>query len=194
MKKNYTDEEMLKIIQEVEAEFSNALAKAEAKENTEDASSENLEQEIEGLYASMEKSEAESHLKALSKVLNVSSLSKSEGEELLKSEIAQIKSSNEELSKANEELKKNLEKAISVIAKTVKPSQAPARKAIVSEVEYIQKSEQENTQKDVTKLSKSEISAKLTEQIRSGKLAKKDQDLIVKFYENKNPETIKHLL
>lgn len=202
MKKNYTEEDMLKVIAEVEAEFSNMLAKAEAEtntqENTEDTSS-NLEQEVEGLYASMEKTEAELHLKALSKVLNVSEMKKSENDEetkLIKSELETIKTSNEELKKSNEELKKNLDKAIEVIAKAMKPK-APAQKAIVSEVEYIQKSETEkvNPQQDLTKLSKSEIAEKLSQQIRSGKLAKNDKELIVKYFEKSvNLETIKHLL
>jgi len=203
MKKNYTEEDMLKVIQEVEAEFSQALAKAEAEvEQTEtkqeNTSSENFEQEVEELYSSMEKNEAESHFKALSKVLNVSDMAKSESEEskLIKSELETVKSSNEELKKSNEELKKNLEQAIAIISKTVKPSAAPQRKAIVSEMEYIKKSEAEETpEKDLTKLSKSEISKALTEKARSGNLEKKDKEAIVNFYEGKtNIESIKHLL
>jgi len=202
MKKNYTEEDMLKVIAEVEAEFSNMLAKAEAdtntQENTEDTSG-NLEQEVEGFYASMEKSEAELHFNALSKVLNVTEIKKSEDEEkinLIKSEIDSVKASNEELTKANEELKKNLNKAIEVVAKVIQPK-VPAQKAIVSEIEYIQKSETEKntTQKDVTTLSKAEISSKLSSHIRSGNLKKSDKDLIVKYYEGTvNLETIKHLL
>jgi hypothetical protein len=201
MKKNYTEEDMLKVIQEVEAEFSNALAKAEAElnknENTDDTSSENLEQEVEGLYASMEKSEAELHFKAISKVLNVSEMNKSEDNTLLKTELDSIKASNEELTKSNEELKKNLEQAVAIIAKSLKTKEAPAQKAITSEVEYIAKSESDkvNSQVDLTKLSKSDIAQKLSSKIRSGDLAKADKDLIVKFYEgNIQLETIKHLL
>lgn len=204
MKKNYTEADMLKVIQEVEAEFSQALSKAEAEVEVEtekeDTSSENFEQEVTELYASMEKSEAETHFKALSKVLNVSDMKKSEESEeakLIKSEIETIKSSNEELKKSNEELKKNLEQAVTIISKITKaPAAAPARKAIVSEMEYIKKSEEENEdKKDVKALSKSEISEKLKEQIRSGKLAKKDSDAIISYYDNKtNLDSIKHLL
>jgi hypothetical protein len=201
MKKNYTEADMLKVIQEVEAEFSQALSKAEAEVETEaeveDTSSENFEQEVTELYASMEKSEAEAHLKALSKVLNVSDMNKSEEDKILKSEIETIKSSNEELKKSNEELKKNLEQAVTIISKITKaPAAAPARKAIVSEMDYIKKSEEENEdKKEVKNLSKSEISEKLKEQIRSGKLAKKDSDAIISYYDNKtNLDSIKHLL
>ena len=198
MKKNYTEEDMLKVIQEVEAEFSKVLAKAEAEveketteENTENTP-ENFEQEVEELYSSMEKSEAEAHFKALSKVLNVSEMAKSEESEeskLIKSELETVKAQNEEL-------KKSLEKAIEVITKSVKAPAAPARKAITSEVDYIKKSEQENTpEKDVTKMSKSEIKSTLSEKVRSGKLEKKDKEAIVNFYEGKtNIESIKHLL
>jgi len=199
MKKNYTEEDMLKVIQEVESEFSTALAKAEADinktENTEDNTlGENLEQEVEELYASMEKTEAELHLKAISKVLNVSDMTKSEDNTLLKTELETIKASQETLVKENEELKKNLEKAIAVIAKAVKPNQAPARKAIVSEVEYIKKSENEDPSK-TQELSKSEINKKLTDKVRSGKLEKKDKDAIVKYFEgNTNLKAIEHLL
>jgi hypothetical protein len=200
MKKNYTEADMLKVIQEVEAEFSQALSKAEAE--VEDTSSENFEQEVTEqevteLYASMEKSEAETHLKALSKVLNVSDMKKSEEEtKLIKSEIETIKTSNEELKKSNEELKKNLEQAVTIISKITKAPAAPARKAIVSEMEYIKKSEEENENKqEIKNLSKSEISEKLKDQIRSGNLAKKDSDAIISYYDNKtNLDSIKHLL
>ena len=204
MKKNYTEEDMLKVIQEVESEFSQALAKAEAEVKEEEAT-EDFEQEETELYSSMEKSEAQAHFEALSKVLNVTDIKKSEVKEdvkvdnkesdLIKSEIKTLKESNDELKKSNDELKKNLEQAIAIITKTVKPS-APQRKAIVTEMEYIKKSEEENTtSKDVSSLSKSEISQKLSEQIRSGKLEKKDKDMVLKYYDgHTNLESIKHLL
>jgi hypothetical protein len=195
MKKNYTEEDMLKVIQEVETAFSEALTKAEAEvkeEETQEDTTENFEQEVTELYSSMEKSEAEAHFKALSKVLNVSEMTKSEESEeskLIKSELETVKAQNEEL-------KKSLEKAIEVITKTVKAPAAPQRKAITSEVDFIKKSEQENApEKDVTKLSKSEIKSTLSEKVRSGKLEKKDKEAIVNFYEGKtNIESIKHLL
>jgi hypothetical protein len=210
MKKNYTDEDMLRVIQEVQTEFAQALSKAEAEVeqeqesvSTEETISEkSMEEEVEELYASMEKSEAESHFKAVAKVLGISDMKKSEdGEEtkILKSEVETLKSSNEELKKSNEELKKNLEQAISIITKTVKTStEAPKRKAFVTEMEYIKKSEAEDTtktpEKDLTKLSKSEISKTLTEKVRSGKLEKKDQEAIVSYYEGKiKLDSLKHL-
>lgn len=203
MKKNYTEADMLKVIQEVESEFSTALAKAEAdveNKEKETTSSENFDKEVEGLYASMEKSEAEVHFKAISKVLNISDMSKSEGNseeiKLIKSENETIKSTNEQLNKENDELKKNLEKAISIVSQVVKGS-APARKAITSEMAFIAKSEAEtaSTEKDKGTLTKSEISNSLTAKIRSGKLEKKDKDAITNYYDGKsNIETIKHLL
>ena len=204
MKKNYTEQDMLKVIQEVEAEFSTALAKAEAEienKEQENISEENFdEQEVEGLYASMEKSEAEAHFKAISKVLGVSDMAKSEGNgeevKLIKSELETVKTTNETLNKENEELKKNLEKAIAIVTQVVKPA-APARKAIVSEMAFIAKSEGETapTEKDTSSLTKSEISSALSTKIRSGKLEKKDKDAITNYYEGKAKiETIKHLL
>lgn len=198
MKKNYTEEDMLKVIQEVEAEFSTALAKAEAEvenKEKETTSGTNFE-EVETLYASMEKSEAEAHFKAVSKVLGVSDMAKSEETNVIKSELQTVKSTNETLSKENEELKKNLEKVTAIITKIVKPA-APARKAITSEMAFIAKSEAEvvSTEKDVASMTKSEISTSLTSKIRSGKLEKKDKDAITSYYDGKAKiETIKHLL
>lgn len=207
MKKNYTEQDMLKVIQEVEAEFSTALAKAEAEvgnqevvATSENTSGENFEQEVEGLYASMEKSEAEAHFKAISKVLGVSDMAKSEGNseevKLIKAELDTAKASNDAIVKENAELKKNLEQAIAIVKKVVTPS-APGRKAIVSEMAFIAKSESEtvNTEKDVKTMTKSEISSTLSAKIRSGKLEKKDKDAITNYYDGKAQiETIKHLL
>ena len=208
MKKNYTEKDMLEVIQQVEAEFSRALAKAEAEVETETEESEententeaSFEEEVTGLYASMEKSEAEAHLQALTKVLGVDMKKSEESEEskLMKSELESVKASNEELTKANEELKKNLEQAIAIVKTVVTKAPAvPARKAVTTEAEFVKKSEMESVskEKDVTKMSKSEVNAALTEKIRSGKLEKKDHDTIVNFYEGRTTiDSIKHLL
>jgi regulator of replication initiation timing len=111
-------------------------------------------------------------------------------------EAKMMKSENETLKSENETLKKSLDKVTEVLNKAFgKGSQAPKQKAIVN-MEVIKKSEEENkaNEIDLSKVTKSEISSKLTAKIRSGKLEKKDKDAITNYYNNGSIELVKHLL
>jgi len=176
--------------------------------------------EMDKMYASMTKNEAEAHYESIQRALGTESseevvepkaeeqvIAKSEEKaetkieasddntesELLKSELDNVK-------KEKEDLKKSLEKLTTAFTKFVKgDSSAPKQKAI-TRIEYIQKSEDEvvieDEKADVSKLSKSEISTRLTQKIREGKLEKTDKQKIDQYYldGNNNLETIKHLL
>lgn len=171
--------------------------------------------EMNDMYSSMTKSEAEAHFEALKKALSKENETPAQAEEkvvaksepvaeekpatnsdetkLLKSEIETLKSEKEQLEKSFKDLTAKL-------VEFVKGSKAPKQKA-VTKLEYIAKSEDEiktetKTQEDVSKLDKSEISRRLTAKIRSGKLEKSEKEKINAFYESgsKNIESIRHLL
>lgn len=208
--KKYTEQDLLNLIAEVEVEFKKHLdptAEGEAIKKTEtavEAKSESKEPkeldydaedmaEMEGLYRSMSKAEAKAHFETLKKTIGVEEvMTKSE----VSDEAKMMKSENETLKAENETIKKNLEKVTEVLNKAFgKGSQAPKQKAIVN-MEVIKKSEEENkaNEVDLSKVSKSEISSKLTAKIRSGKLEKKDKDAITNYYNNGSIELVKHLL
>lgn len=170
--------------------------------------------EMDKMYSSMTKSEAAAHLESIQRALGVES-EEVESQEMQKSEETEqseekleksteeaelLKSEVSDLKKENEELKKSFESLTSALTKFVKKgSSAPKQKAI-TRIEYIAKSEDEKMEKseekeDVTKLSKSEISNRLSQKIREGKLEKTDREKIDEYYlDNANLETIKHLL
>ena len=72
---------------------------------------------------------------------------------------------------------------------------APEQKAI-TEIQYLKKAEDEvkKEERDLTRLSKSEINSKLTAQIREGILQKNDKDAIQTYFEKGSIDSIKHLL
>lgn len=244
----YSEKDMAALISEVETQFAEHLKKAESEQTDltkneseeenateaaivseeiapEDNSEEDFDYsdeditEMDNLYGSMGKSEAEAHYKSLKKTLfgddETTEIAKAEeiiAEEeasensdndlkKFESENEELKKSNEELKKSNEELKKNLEGLISTLTESVKKGSAPKGKAI-TKIQYIAKSEEENkednkeTKVDVSKLSKSEIAKKLNDKIREGKLEKSDKDAINSYYlgEKTSIESIKHLL
>ena len=221
--KKYNDEEMAKLISEVETEFKDYLTKAEqthedikkSEENVEsvelkeesEETQENLEkteekdfdyddqdiEEMNELYASMTKAEAEAHYKALKSTLfteEESKMNKSEDldaeektekeskeETLLKAEVETVKTDLESSKKENEELKKSLETLTSIISKVVKT--APKRKAItqISDVQYVKKSEDtsgEESEVDYSNSSKSDINKLLVSKIRKGEINKSE--------------------
>jgi hypothetical protein len=195
----YDQDKMAAILKDVEDNFNQHLAKAEQEqkenelkksEKTEEIKAEEkiekketVEEfdydeedfkEMNKMYSSMCKSEAEAHFNSLKTVLfGEEEIKKSEekDEDLKKAE--KLQEENELIKKENEELKKSLEKLISIVGKKIKKS-APDRKAI-EKIQYINKSEMENKkeEKDVSKLKKSEITQILN---------------------NKNIDSIKHLL
>ena len=178
--------------------------------------------EMDEMYSSMSKSEAVAHLNSLKKALgdNVADaevVEKTEKKEEKEEEViaksedkvedkedndetALLKSEVEATKKENEELKKSLEKLTGALTKWVKGAKAPKQKAI-TQIQYIKKSEDEAVEKtedgvDVEKLSKKDISARLSAKIRSGKLEKAEREKITEYYDNgqTNLDSIKHLL
>ena len=168
-------------------------------------------QEMNEMYSSMTKSEAKAHFEALKAAhfqetqeapakeeviakSEIKEVQASENDEtkLLKSEIETLKSEKEKLEKSFNDLTAKL------IA-FVKGSKAPKQKA-VTQLQYVAKSEDEvkveEKKEDVSKLDKTEISRRLTAQIRSGKLEKSEREKINNFYQSgsKNIESSRHLL
>jgi hypothetical protein len=209
--------------QEVKAAAAEEQAVVEKSENTEtpadefDYSDEDV-QEMDGLYSSMSKSEKEAHYKSVKKALfgenegaetvekteentdEVVAKTEEKENDLVKSEdLKKAEEANEALKKENEDLKKSFSNQIKKLNGFVsKP--APKQKAI-TKIEYVAKSEDgvEDSKKedevDVEKLTKSEISTRLNDKIRSGELKKTERELINAYYlEGKSIETIKHLL
>lgn len=208
----YSEQDMAKLISEVETEFKEYLTKAEsndiedvkkseevdaqAKEVTEEVieKSENAFDyddedinEMNKMYASMSKAEAEAHYKSLKKTLFTEeeevevkkSEESTEEKDLLKSEMESVKADLASSKKENEELKKNLETLTGIISKVVKS--APKRKAVtqIGDIQYIKKSEETTEDKkeevDYSKMEKSEINKVLSAKIRSGEI-KKNED------------------
>jgi hypothetical protein len=224
MKKAYSEQDMAKLIAEVETEFKDYLAKAEptvevaktepvVEEPTEIAYDEQDIEEVNKLYSSMTKNEQEIHFSALKKVFlgDEKEIVQPEpakepakvDEPVAKAEVEKVetlaKSEVDLLKKENEELKKNFEILTSAVTKMVK--KVPAQKAITKMVdfEYMKKSEEkipEPTKPDFSKLSKSELNAILCSKIRAGSITKsEDVENINKFcYNEVSFDTIKHLL
>ena len=159
--------------------------------------------EMDTMYASMNKAEQAAHYASICKSLSIevtpsneesnTDMKKSETEtnDLHKSELA---SKDVEIG----DLKKSIETLTTAMSKFVK-ARAPQRKAVTN-IEYIAKSEgdvkkSEEKSEDVSKLSKSEISKRLSAKIRSGELKKSERDQITNYYDNTIKfDKIKHLL
>ena len=179
-------------------------------------------QEMNEMYSSMTKTEAEAHFESIKKVLSkdvkiaaeVKVEEKPVKEEIVaKSEIKAeekpenkdeetklLKTEVETLKSDKEKLEKSLKDLTAALAKFVKGNSAPKQKAI-TKIEYVAKSEEEKVkteekQEDVSKLDKTEISKRLTAKIRNGKLEKAEREKINEFYQtgSKNIESIRHLL
>jgi hypothetical protein len=239
MKKiKYSEKDMAALISEVEAQFSTRVAKA-AQEKTDLKKSEAVAQpvdekpvieaapqeqgfdydesdiaEMNAMYGSMTKAEAEAHFESLKKALSKedekpavkaeeTTISKSEVKEATaptSDETAILKSEIESLKSEKEKLEKSFTDLTAKLTEFFKGNKAPKQKAI-TKLEYVAKSEDEqktetkNTE-DVSKLDKSEVSKRLTAKIRSGKLEKAEREKINEFYQSgsKNIESIRHLL
>lgn len=168
----YNEQDMAKLISEVETEFKEYLTKAEQSQDAEIASKEakkeedtSLEKteefdydeddisEMNKMYASMSKSEKEAHYSAIKKTLfseadkeSSEDLQKSEKDEeksMLKSEMESVKGDLASSKKENEELKKNIETLTTIVSKIVK--KAPARKAVtqIGNIQVMKKSEED---------------------------------------------------
>ena len=234
----YSEKDMAALISEVEAQFSTRVAKA-TKEKTDLQKSAAVEQPVENtpvieaatvveteqnfdydeadiaemnaMYSSMTKAEAEAHFESLKKALSKedeivpvkaegtiakSEVEKTEGEEtkLLKSEIESLKSEKEKLEKSFQDLTAKL-------TEFFKGKQTAPKQKAITKMEYVAKSEDESQKtdvktEDVSKLDKNEVSRRLTAKIRSGKLEKAEREKINEFYQSgsKNIESIRHLL
>lgn len=213
----YSEQDMAKLISEVETEFKDYLTKSEPTEEIasievkpEEVATEEVIaksefdydeddiSEMNKMYASMSKAEAEAHYKSIKSIVFVEDESKemkkseetetevNEESNLLKSENEGIKVELETKSKEVEELKKNLETLTSIITKVVKT--APKRKAVtqMDGIQYIKKSEEttevEDNKVDYSKMEKKEINKVLSTKIRSGEINKsEDRNNINKF-------------
>lgn len=154
--------------------------------------------EMDKMYASMSKSEMSAHYESIKKSIGIEAepvqadMKKSETEinDLHKSE---IESKDEEIG----ELKKSLSKLTVAMTDFLEGKKAPARKA-VTRMEHVAKSEETNEEapakEDFTKLSKKEISNRLSSKIRNG-LEKSERNKINEYYDgNIKLDSIKHLL
>lgn len=98
----------------------------------------------------------------------------------------------EKLRKTVEEQGKSLDLAVKAVTLL---TNTPIRKAVtaISEVKSLVKSQDEDGPRPMTK---SEVNARLSEQIKSGKLEKKDRERIRRFYDNGSVDLtlIQHLL
>jgi chromosome segregation ATPase len=205
----YSEQDMLRIVNEVEQEFAEYLNKNEATENneqelqeevietieknevSENYSDEELE-ELNKIYASMKKSEAEIHYLSLKKALfgSEEEMTKSEmtkSEDMYKAEISTLNEEKENLSKENSELKKNLEEIKSSLNSFI-ASRAPQRKAI-TDVEILRKNDVQPKE-----LTKAEVDSKIKSIVRNPSLTKSDREAINDYYFNGSVEKIKHLL
>ena len=227
---NYSEKEMAKLISEVETEFKDYLTKSEPVEEVSEEI-ENVEEELVAksenefdyddedinemnkMYSSMSKAEAEAHYKSLKSVVFTDDMNKSEEEseevevvenneetELLKTEVESVKIDLETSKKENDELKKNLETLTGIISKVVKS--APKRKAVtqIGDIQYIKKSENVaetvETEVDYSKMSKKEINKILSTKIRNGEIKKsEDRENINKYcHSDLKFDDIKYLL
>jgi hypothetical protein len=192
----YNEQDMAKLISEVETEFKDYLTKAEQNEEVESteveaadadtlAKSEEFDydetdiSEMNEMYASMSKSEKEAHYSAIKQTLFTEeeasedlnkSEEKVEEEVIAKSEVDSIKVDLKKSEEANEELKKNIETLTGIVSKIVK--RAPARKAVtqVNGIEYIKKSEEKAETKEEKSVDFDSLSKKEINSILSGKI------------------------
>ena len=229
----YSEKDMAALIGEVEAQFSEYLNKAEkekepamtkseqiAEEVVENAESETVVEkseesefnydeedfkEMNKLYSSMNKAEAEAPYKSVKKALfgeeseesekPEQKMQKSESKETEEKEDLIAKSEFEAVKEENDKLKKSIEDLTNAV-KNFNKNRAPAQKAI-TQIKYLKKSEVEEAAEEVKSsesLSKSEIARKLSEQIRKG-ASPDDKEKINQYYLDKTSiDTIKHLL
>jgi DNA mismatch repair ATPase MutL len=225
--KKYSDQDMLKIISEIETTFAESLNKAEVQvkadeelvksESELDYDDEDFA-EMEKMYKSMNKKEAEAHYKSLKKALfgeeekeeekkeekkedkKDKKESKKEKEEevekcgeMTKSETPVSTEDSEKVKAENAELKKSIEQYSKVLELVKnKVLVAPKQKAITN-LDYVKKSEEEKAEEKT--LSKNEVIAKLAIKARDINLNKSDREAINNYcVNNASIDSIKHLL
>jgi len=192
----------------------------ERTEKTEESSYEYDEEdkkEVEKLYASMDKAEADIHYKALKKAMGEKiEPSEDEIEETAKSEQAEqaeepkqeaeaetegLKKAEDEikaLKEENETLQKSVQDLTAAMTKYFKAKPAPKRK-VTTGLNYIAKSEgevgKENANVDISGLSKGEISQRLSKKASDPTISAQDREAINEYYLNNGSlDSIRHLL
>lgn len=205
LKKAESQNEEVLAKSEEEVQYQEELSQDEDLEKSEGENFDYDEEDyanMDDLYSSMTKSEQIAHFESIKKTLNIEedSMNKSESSENeLKKAEEMYKSEIEAKDAEIEDLKKSVTKLTSAMSDFLKRSKAPQRKAI-TKVGFMAKNEG-NTEEskddngiDVTKLTKSEISKKLTSKIRGG-LEKSERDKIDQYYDGQlKIDGIKHLL
>jgi hypothetical protein len=244
----YTDEQVNKILAQLEDEFSSILhkseeeaanletqetaeevetqevveetqetAEVEAEEASHDYTDEDI-QEVEGLYADMDKSEAEIHWKALKKAMGEKIIEDTPAEEV---EVAPVQKNEtvedkevEELNKAEllakdekiaeqsdkiEKMEKTIGDLTQALGQFLGNKKTAKRKAVTGlNYQTIAKSEGSDSKEgnvDVKSLSKSEITTKLTQVSANPQTSSQDRQLINEYYcNNGSVESIGHLL
>jgi hypothetical protein len=236
----YTEEQMDKILAQVEEEFSGLLAKAEedalnksepetpaaeevaAEATPVEAAEGDLEKnedepvqsyeyddedkaEVEKLYASMDKSEAEIHYRAVKKAMGmdaaaepVETVAKSEEtevEDLNKAELVKAEEQIKTLEGENEDLKKSVDSLTEALGKFLKAKPAPKGKAVTG-LNYIAKSEgSQDDGKEASSLSKSEINQILSKKAADPTISSQDRESINDYcLNNGSLDSIRHLL
>lgn len=249
----YSEQDMAALISEVEAQFSEHLAKTESNEDTNkteavEAKIEKSEpkveveaektnetqngfdyddedyQEMDKMYLSMTKSEAEAHYQSVKKTLfgEVEETSEAPAAEVkieksensaevkieakieTKAKENDIQKSLEEEKTKNVKLEKSFQELLGKLTSFVKKGKTAPEQKAVTQIEYIAKTEEEKTieknekeKVDVSKLKPAEVTARLNEKVRSGDLKKSDRESINDFYLGEKAgdiESIKHLL
>jgi len=192
---------------EVAAKTEDSEAKINKEEDSHDYS-ENDVKEVEELYSSMTKSEAEIHYQAVKKAMG-GSIAKEEVKEdaatekvIAKTEKVEIEETEDmkkaedkikELSEENEKLQKSVGDLTTVLSKIFKAKAAPKRKVITG-LDYQTIAKTEGGEQTVD-LSKAEIDSKLTKAAGSYSTTKQDRELINNYYlKNGSLDSIGHLL
>ena len=202
----YNDDEVAKLIAEVENSFKEHLSKAEQSQldqEIEDVSLVNTESDFDydesdieqtnKMYASMSKSEKEIHYQAIKTALFGETEEVKKSEEPTKEIVVKetdektelLKAELENSKKETEDLKKSIETLTSVVTKLVK--KAPARKAItqIGDIQFVKKSEEtekKDSGVDYSKMQKAEINKILSHKIRNGEITKsEDKENIKEF-------------
>ena len=182
--------------------------KIEKEEDSHDYSDDDVK-EVEELYSSMNKSEAEIHYKAVKKAMGgaiseeaeeaveekaIKKIAKSEKVEVEETEdMKKAEEKIKELAEENEKLQKSIGDLTSALSKIFKAKPAPQRK-VVTGLNYQTIAKTEGGEEDVT-LSKAEIDSKLDKAAASYSTQKEDRELINNYYlKNGSLDSIKHLL
>lgn len=207
-------EETAEVSEEVETPEVEETAEVAEEVESHDYTDEDI-QEVEGLYADMDKSEAEIHYKALKKAMGadiaeevvetpeVEEVAKNEETAVETEEVedlnkAEILAKDEKIAEQSEKIEK-MEKTIGDLTQALSSflGKKTAKRKAVTGLNYqtIAKTEEGSKDGDIKNLTKSEINAKLTAVAGNPATSSQDRNLINEFYcNNGSVESIGHLL